>query len=144
MQSLAKLAFGALVLSGAAFASVQPANAATGFSFSYGYGGYGGPHVSVHYNPCYRPYYARPRYCHYPLYHGRVFFGGAWNYGPFHYRDYRDGRHYWHGGRWHRGFLNAGPRLHRDFARGYRGHRSYYNQRGPRRGFERGWRRGRY
>ncbi len=78
MKSLAKLTLGALVLIGAALTTAQPANAASSFSFSYGYGGgYGGPHVSVHYNPCYRPYYGRPRYCHYPLYRGRVFFGGA-------------------------------------------------------------------
>ncbi len=56
MKSLAKLTFGALVLTGAALTTAQPANAASSFSFSYGYGGgYGGPHVSVHYNPCYRP-----------------------------------------------------------------------------------------
>jgi len=56
MKSLAKLTFGALVLTGAALTTVQPANAATSFSFSYGYGG---PHVSLHFNPCYRPYYGR-------------------------------------------------------------------------------------
>jgi len=123
MKSLAKLVFGSLVLTCAAFASAQPANAASGFGFSYGYGGYGGPPISVHYNPCYRPYYARPRYCNYPRYRGRVFFGGARHRGPFHYRDYYGGRQYWHRGRRHRG---------------YDGHH------GPRRGYGPGQWRGRY
>ena len=76
MKSLVKIAFGALILSVSALAAAQPANAASSFSFSYGYGG---PPGAVHHNPCYRPYYARPRYCRYPLYRGRVFFGGAWH-----------------------------------------------------------------
>jgi hypothetical protein len=144
MKSLAKVAFGTLILAGAAFATAQPANAATGFGFSYGYGGYGGPQFSVQYDPCYRPYYARPRFCNYPLYNGRVFFGGAWHHGPFYYRDFRGGREYWHQGRWHRGSLRAGPGFRRNFARGPRGHHGYYNRGGPRRGFGRGWRRGRH
>jgi hypothetical protein len=88
MKSLAKLAFGALTLGVAALAAGQPANAATSFSVSNGYGRL--PAV-VHYNRCYRPYYPRPRYCRYPLYRDRVFMGGAWHHGPFHYRD--DGGH---------------------------------------------------
>jgi len=153
MKSLAKFTFGALVLTGAALTTAQPANAASGFSFSYGYGGgYGGLQASLHLNPCYRPNYGRPRSCHYPLHLGRVFFGGAWHDGPFHYRDSRGSRQYWHGGRWHRGSLHAGPGLRRNFARGHRANRGHYGSRrglgrghyGTGRGLGRGLRRGHY
>ena len=128
MKFLANLAFGALTLGVAAMGAAQPANATTSFNISYGYGG---PPTAVHYNPCYRPYYARPRHCRYPLYRGRVFMGDAWHHGPFRYRDYGGYRQYWHGGRWRRGSLHAGPRVRRNFNRGYG------------RGYRRGYRRGR-
>jgi len=121
MKSLAKLAFGVMTLSVAALGAGQPAKASASYNFSYGYGG---PPTAIHYRPCFRSYYEQPRYCRYPLYHGRAFFSGAWHHGPFHYRDHRGSRQYWHGGGWDRGSLSAGPRYRRGFDRGFnRGYR---------------------
>jgi hypothetical protein len=116
MKPLAKLTFGALVVAAVALGAVAPASAQASFGFSFGYGG---PTPRAYYDPCFRPYYARPAYCGYPLYRGRVFIGGAWYDGPFHYRSYRGHREYWHRGRWYRGDLYGPPR-HRGYRRGWR------------------------
>ena len=103
MRNLAKLAFGALALAALSFGAAEPANAATSFGFGFSTGP--GPVR----DPCFRPYYARPAYCRYPMSHGQVFFGGAWHYGPFHYRFHRGYREYWHQGGWRRGHFHYMP-----------------------------------
>ena len=68
MKSLAKRVFGALTLSIAALGAGQPANAATSFSFFYGYGGLWhrgslrtGPRYSRGFNRGFNPSHLRYR-----------------------------------------------------------------------------------
>jgi len=98
MKTFAKAMVGALAMASAAFATATPANAQASFEFRFGT-----QPRATYYDPCYRPYYARPAYCRYPRYGGSVFFGGRWNNGPFHYRDNRGYREYWYNNRWWRG-----------------------------------------
>jgi len=92
MIRLAKATFGALALVVGALGLSAPAQARSdvGIHFSVG---------PAYASPCYRPYYARPAFCDYPVYRGPVYFD-RWYDGPFRYRDYRGHRQYWHRGGW--------------------------------------------
>jgi len=104
MKTFAKLAFGALMLGGAALASATPASAhvSVGVSFGFGYPGY------VYDNPCaYYDYYdvpppwgLPPGYCGYRVYYDPVFWGGSWYRGPIYYRWHGGHRQYWLNGGW--------------------------------------------
>lgn len=98
MNSNLKAAFGALILASAAL-GLSACASGPGTSYSYGVG----VSSSGYSDPCYGPRYRRPNYCGQPRYSGSVFIGGSWYDGPFHYRDRRGQREYWHRGRWHRG-----------------------------------------
>ncbi len=111
MKVLAKLAFGALVLGGVAFAGSAPASAAgVGVSFGLGYPGYSGYPAYAYGNSCgyYNSYDAPapwglpPGYCGDQVYLGPVYWGGNWYRGPIYYRWDRGARVYWLNGGWRR------------------------------------------
>lgn len=112
MKAIAKLAFGALMLGGAAIAVAAPAAAHTSVGISFGFGGpdYGpayGPAYGYD-DPCaYYDYYDAPPpwglppgYCGYQVYYDPVFWGGSWYRGPIYYRSYGGHRQYWLNGGW--------------------------------------------
>ncbi|MDE1937699.1 MAG: hypothetical protein KGI68_01645 [Alphaproteobacteria bacterium] len=106
MKRSAKLALGAMLLAGAAFAVTTPAAAGVSFGVGIGVGpGYYGPDnygPPVNCNPYSRFY--DPYYCgYYDDYDGPpLFIDGAWFYGG-RYRDYDGHREYWMHDRWSRG-----------------------------------------
>jgi hypothetical protein len=99
MNTIAKLALGALMLGGAAATSTAPANAGVNVGVSVGV-----PGVAVGYrDPCYRPLRFRPAYCGYPVYAGpAVYLGGGVYHGPLRYRWNHGVREFWFHDGWHR------------------------------------------
>jgi len=112
MRAIAKLAFGALMLGGAAIAGAAPAAAHTSVGISFGFGGpvygpaygpaygYGGPCAYYDYYDVPPPWGLPPGYCGYRVYYDPVFWGGSWYRGPIYYRWYGGHRQYWLNGGW--------------------------------------------
>ncbi|MBU6299206.1 MAG: hypothetical protein KGJ79_03635 [Alphaproteobacteria bacterium] len=106
MKRIAKLALGAMLMAGTAFAVSTPSAAGVSFGIGIGVGpGYYGPGYygyAVNCNPYSRFY--DPYYCgYYDDYDGPpVFVDGAWFYGG-RYRDFDGHREFWVHNRWYRG-----------------------------------------
>jgi hypothetical protein len=106
MKRVAKLALGALLMAGAAFAVATPAAAQVSFGIGIGPGYY---RHSPRYAVC-NPYsrYYDPYYCgDYDDYYGPpLYIDGFW-FNNGRYRDYRGHRQYWVHGGWH-GYSGGG------------------------------------
>lgn len=103
MKSVAKFAFGAFMLGGAALAGTVPAAAHTsaGISFGFDYPTYADRDPCAYYDDYdVPPWGLPPGYCGYPVYYGPVYWGGDWYRGPIYYRAYRGRRVYWLNGGW--------------------------------------------
>jgi hypothetical protein len=97
MKTIAKLALGALMLTGTAAATAAPADAGVRVGISVGV-----PGIAVGYgNPCYRPYAYRPGYC-YPAYSQPLFIDGGWYREPVNFRYYGGQRYFWIHNGWQR------------------------------------------
>jgi hypothetical protein len=106
MKRIAKLALGALLMAGTAFAVATPAAAQVSFGIGMGGPGYYGPPRHAVCNP-YSRYYD-PYYCgDYDEYDGPpLFIDGYW-FNNGRYRDYYGQRQYWVHGGW-RGYGGGG------------------------------------
>jgi hypothetical protein len=100
MKNIAKLALGALLMAGTAFAVATPAAARVSIGIGIGGPGYYGPPAYAVCNP-YSRYYD-PYYCgDYEDYYGPpMFIDGFW-FNNGRYRDYGGQRQYWVHGGWH-------------------------------------------
>ena len=126
MKSFAKLALGALVVSGVAFASAAPAAArvSVGVSFGFGYPGYAydDPCAYYDYYDVPPPWGLPPGYCGYQVYFGPVYWHGYWYRGPIYYRWHHGRRIYWlHGGWRHNQWRGRRPAHIRWHDRGWHG-----------------------
>ena len=110
MKTFAKLALGALMLSGAAVAAATPAAAQVSFELQFGNPGY-----DRYYGPPQRGYYdcdPRVRYvraCD-SYYYNPVFYRGRWYNEPLRYRWSGDTRYFWIDNGWRRDEWRGGPR----------------------------------
>ena len=104
MKRFGRVAFGALLMTGAAMVAAAPAKADVGIGFSFGYdGGYFGDSCDYYdYYDVAPPWGLPPDYCDYPVNFDPVFWGGYWYRGPIYYRWYGGERLYWLNGGWRR------------------------------------------
>ena len=108
MKKIAKLALGAVLLAGTAFAVTAPAAARVSVGFGVGVGpGYSGPSDYAVCDP-YSRYY-NPYYCGDDEYYDGppLFIDGFWFNNGGRYRDWHGGRQYWVHGGWH-GYSGGG------------------------------------
>ncbi len=110
MKKVAKLALGALLMAGTAFAVAAPASAGVSVGFGIGFGpGYYGPPAYATCDP-YSRYYDPYNCGYYSDYYGPpIFIDGSWFNGG-RYRDYDGHREYWMHNRWYRGDGRYGDR----------------------------------
>jgi hypothetical protein len=121
--------FGALLLAGSVFTTVQPAKADVVVGFSFG-----GPEVAdIFGSPCYGP---GP--CGYQVYREPVYIDGAWYRGPIYSRWENGRRLYWYHGAWRRDeWRGSRPRniewrdwrrSNRQWNDGWRGNRDWHER----------------
>jgi len=103
MKRFGMVAFGAMVLAGAVFASA-PARADVGIGFSFGDndGSFDDPCDYYDYYDVAPPWGLPPDYCGYSVYDEPVYWGGYWYRGPIYYRWYGGERLFWLNGGWRR------------------------------------------
>ncbi len=108
MKRIAKLALGAVLMAGTAFAVATPAAARVSVGIGIGVPGYYGPPPRYAVCDPYSRYYD-PYYCgDYDYYYGPpLFIDGFWFNNGGRYRDYDGRREYWVHGGWH-GYSGGG------------------------------------